>query len=104
RFAVLAKLVIVGCGLLWAGLVRRSITFKSAFLSCSSLLGASVVMDSAGFASLLIGIEMLSLPAFALMGHRAGTTAASEGAFKYLLLSSVATALFLFGIALAYGA
>ena len=103
HFTVLAKLVILGCGLLWSMLLRGRLTFKSAFLSCSSLLGASVVMDSAGFVSLFLGIEMLSLPAFALMVHRAGTTAASEGAFKYLLLSSVASALLLFGIALAYG-
>jgi NADH-quinone oxidoreductase subunit N len=102
-FAVLAKLVIIGCGLLWGVLVRRSLTFKSAFLSCSSLLGASVIADSAGFVSLFIGVEMLSLPAFALMVHRAGNSPASEGAFKYLLLSSVATALLLFGIALTYG-
>jgi NADH-quinone oxidoreductase subunit N len=102
-FAVLAKLVILGCGLLWCLLLRRGITFKAAFLASSSLLGASIVMDSAGFAPLFIGIELLSLPAFALMVHGAGASAASEGAFKYLLLSSVATALLLFGIALAYG-
>ena len=103
-FAVLAKLVILGCGLLWSVLARGGLTFKAAFLCASSLLGASVVMDSAGFISLFIAIEMLSLPAFALMVHGAGSTSASEGAFKYLLLSSVATALLLFGIALAYGA
>jgi NADH-quinone oxidoreductase subunit N len=103
-FSVLAKLVILGCGLLSSVLARPPATYKSAFLSCASLLGAGVVMDSAGFASLFIGIEMLSLPAFALIVHGAGRTAASEGAFKYLLLSSVATALLLFGIAIAYGA
>jgi NADH-quinone oxidoreductase subunit N len=102
-FSVLAKLVILGCGLLASLLPGRRMTFKSALLTSSSLLGACVVMDSAGFMPLFIGIEMVSLPAFALMVHRAGTTAASEGAFKYLLLSSVASALLLFGIALAYG-
>jgi NADH-quinone oxidoreductase subunit N len=103
RFAVLAKLVIVGCGLLSSLLERPRPTLKGAFLSCSSLLGACVTMDSTGFASLFIGLEMLSLPAFALIVHGAGRTTASEGAFKYLLLSSVATALILFGIAIAYG-
>jgi NADH-quinone oxidoreductase subunit N len=33
-----------------------------------------------------------------------GSTAAGEGAFKYLVLSSVASALLLFGVAIAYGA
>jgi NADH:ubiquinone oxidoreductase subunit 2 (subunit N) len=40
RFAVLAKLVIVGCGLLWSTLLRGRVTFKTAFLQvrrCSAL-------------------------------------------------------------------
>ena len=103
RFAVLAKLVLLSCALLWTLLSPVSATFKSGFLVCSSLLGALVVMDSAGFIPLFLGIEMLSLPAFALMVTGTGTTSASEGAFKYLVLSSVASALLLFGIAFAYG-
>ncbi len=73
-------------------------------LLCSCLLGACVMMDSAGFIPLVLGIEMLSLPAFALMVHGAGASVASEGAFKYLLLSSIASALIMFGIAFSYGA
>jgi NADH-quinone oxidoreductase subunit N len=62
------------------------------------------MLDSAGFASLFMGIELLSLPAFALIVHAQGDGVASEGAFKYLVLSSVASALLLFGVSLAYGA
>ena len=104
RYAVLAKLVLAGCTLLWMLLPPVRATFKSGFLACSSLLGAFVVMDSAGFIPLFLGIEMLSLPAFALMVTGAGATSASEAALKYLVLSSVATALLLFGVAFAYGA
>ena len=104
RFALLAKLVIVGSGLAWAFLFSAQATYKSGMLLCSSLLGACVMMDSAGFIPLVLGIEMLSLPAFALMVHGAGATVASEGAFKYLLLSSIASALIMFGIAFSYGA
>jgi NADH-quinone oxidoreductase subunit N len=102
RFALLAKLIILGCGLLWS-LVFPSGTYKAAFLAGSSLLGALVIMDSAGFILLFMGIEMLSLPAFALIVHGAGRGTAAEGAFKYLLLSAVASASMLFGIALGYG-
>jgi NADH-quinone oxidoreductase subunit N len=63
-----------------------------------------LIFGSAGFASLFLGIEMLSLPAFALIVQGQGHTGpASEGAFKYLVLSSVASALLLFGVSLAYG-
>jgi NADH-quinone oxidoreductase subunit N len=104
RFALLARLVILGSGLV-LGLCNRANanSFKQWILLASSLLGALIIMDSAGFASLFMGIEMLSLPAFSLMVCGAGCGRASEGAFKYLLLSSVASALILFGISLAYG-
>lgn len=104
RYAVLAKLVLAGCTLLWSLILPARTTCKSGFLVCASLLGALVVMDSAGFIPLFLGIEMLSLPAFALMVNAAGTGSAGEGALKYLVLSSVASALMLFGIAFAYGA
>jgi NADH-quinone oxidoreductase subunit N len=102
-FGLRAKQVILGCALLLSLVRPVGHTFKSAFLFVSSLLGAMIVLDSTGFISLFMGIEMLSLPAFALIVHDAGSTPASEGAFKYLLLSSVASALLLFGIALSYG-
>ena len=104
RFALLARLTILGCGLV-LGLcsLTTSGTFKFWMLLSSSLLGAMIIMESAGFISMFIGIEMLSLPAFALMVHGCGASSASEGAFKYLLMSSVASALILFGLSLGYG-
>ncbi len=103
RFGLLAKLVLLACGLLWSLVFPRA-TYKSAFLAGSSLLGALVIMDSADFILFFMGIEMLALPAFALIVHGAGRGSAAEGAFKYLLLSAVASASMLFGIALGYGA
>jgi len=95
--------VVLACGLaLAAGFDSRG-GFKFWLLLAAMLLGAMLVMGSAGFASLFIGIELLSLPAFALMVQGQGRTVATEGAFKYLLMSSVGTALLLFGISLAYG-
>ncbi|MDO9075727.1 MAG: proton-conducting transporter membrane subunit [Rubrivivax sp.] len=107
RFALLAKAVVLACGLavaagFAAGFAGRG-AFKFWLLLAAMLLGAGVVMGSAGFATLFIGIELLSLPAFALMVQGQGRTVASEGAFKYLLMSSIGTALLLFGISLAYG-
>ena len=78
RFAVLAKLVIIGSGLAWAFVFSAQATYKSGMLLCSCLLGACVMMDSAGFIPLVLGIEMLSLPAFALMVHGAGASVAAK--------------------------
>ena len=105
RFALIARLVILGCGLiLGVCSLATSSSCKFWMLLASSLLGALTIMDSAGFISMFIGIEMLSLPAFAMMVSGDGVSNSSEGAFKYLVLSSVATALILFGLSLVYGA
>lgn len=102
--AVAGKLVLLLCGLgvaAWFPGDRRG--FKFWILAAGSLLGGLLMLGSQSFATLFIGIELLSLPAFALIVLGQGRSAASEGAFKYLLLSSVASALFLFGASLAYG-
>lgn len=103
RFALLSRLVLLVCGLILGLSFQEPLcSFKARMLLASSLLGGLVMMSSTGFLSLFIGIEMLSLPAFALMVHGCGDTGASEGSFKYLLLSSVASALVLFGASLGY--
>jgi len=106
RFALISKAIIMGCGLI-LGLTALPTSISSHkfwIMVSSSLLGALIIMDSAGFISLFIGIEMLSLPGFALMVHRNSALDASEGSIKYLIMSSVASAFVLFGIALVYGA
>lgn len=104
RLTHAGRIVLLLCGLGLAAGFRDPRSFKFWLLSGSSLLGGMLIVGSAGFASLFIGIELLSLPAFALMVLGAGGTTAAEGAFKYLVLSSVASALLLFGVSLAYGA
>lgn len=103
EFAAIGKAVIAGCGVALGLGFTASRSYKFWTLAAASLLGAMLIFDSAGFASLYIGIELLSLPIFALMVHERGASAAPEGAFKYLVLSSLASALLLFGVSLSYG-
>ena len=103
RLALAGKAVLMGCALALAVGFAHAGGFKFWMLLASTLLGGLVVLGSAGFATLFIGIEMLSLPAFAMMVQGRRHSAAGEAAFKYLLMSSVGTALLLFGIALVYG-
>jgi len=104
RFAEIGRLIIVSCGLiLGISSLATEAGYKYWMLVASSLLGGMIILDSAGFVSLFMGIEILSLPGFALMVLNNGKSSASEGSIKYLLLSSVATALVLFGLSLVYG-
>src|SRR6266699_2862146 len=51
-----------------------------------------------------IGLEMSSISSYILAGYRRDSLKSSESAMKYFLLGSFATAFFLYGIALVYGA
>lgn len=75
-------------------------------LLTTATLGAMVLVSSNHFASLFIGIELLGVSLYVLVAylahHRHGREASLEAGIKYLVLSGVASALLLFGIALTY--
>ncbi len=103
RFSEFGKLVLLLFGLGVALGFPDARGYKFWLLVASSTLGGMLMLGATGFAPLFIGIELLSLPAFALIVQGHGRSAAAEGAFKYLVLSSVASALLLFGVSLSYG-
>lgn len=65
-------------------------------------LGGEVLASAIHFASLFIGIELLSLPLFGLIGYAFCQKRSLEAAIKYTLLSAAASSFLLFGIALIY--
>lgn len=71
-----------------------------------ALLGAITLTASNHFATLIIGLELLGIPVFCLTAYCTADTVTGqrslEAGIKYLVLSAVATALILFGIALLY--
>ena len=70
-------------------------------------LGAVVLAGANHFASLLLGLETLSMSLYGMLAYpvqseRAPNGHALESAVKYLILSAVSTAMILFGVALVY--
>lgn len=65
-------------------------------------LGAVVLACANHMASLFIGIELLSIPLYAMVAYQVKLKSALEAGVKYLVLSAVATAFLLFGMALIY--
>ena len=51
-----------------------------------------------------VGLEMSSIASYVLAGYRRDSLKSGESAMKYFLLGSFATAFFLYGIAMVYGA
>jgi len=65
--------------------------------------GMMMVAHAAGFVSLLIGIETMSLAAYVLTGSWRRSLRSSEGAMKYFLMGALATGFMVYGMALVYG-
>ncbi len=74
------------------------------FLLLCSSTGALVLAASGDLITLVVALEVVSLPAFAMAGLRRGDAGASEAAVKFFLVSVVSTAITLMGVSLLYGA
>ncbi|MCC6817777.1 MAG: NADH-quinone oxidoreductase subunit N [Bacteroidia bacterium] len=68
-----------------------------------SLCGGLVLVSFSNMTMLFLGIEILSIPLFVLVGSDKTKLSSNEAAFKYFLLGAFASAFLLFGIALIYG-
>ena len=76
------------------------------FLILCSLTGALVMAAARDFITMTVGLETLSLPAYALVGfgrRKSGEVTGAEAALKFFLMSVASTAVMLFGISLVYG-
>ncbi|PHS71686.1 MAG: NADH-quinone oxidoreductase subunit N [Cycloclasticus sp.] len=69
-----------------------------------STLGACVLAYATHFASLLLGMELMSVALYALIAYPDKSVLPLEAAVKYLVLSGAASASILFGFALLYAA
>lgn len=67
-------------------------------------VGAMMLAAAGDLLTLFVGLETMSLAVYSMIGMRRGSGRALEGAIKYFLLGSFATALLLYGGALLYGA
>ncbi|MBQ0828762.1 NADH-quinone oxidoreductase subunit N [Streptomyces tagetis] len=74
------------------------------FLLLSSAAGAALLPASRDLATLVVALEVASLPAFALVGLRHGDRRSSEAALKFFLSSVTATAVSLLGVSFVYAA
>jgi NADH-quinone oxidoreductase subunit N len=73
-------------------------------LTCFGAVGMMLMTCSVELLMVFIGLEISSISTYIMAGFRKGQATGSEAAIKYFLLGSFATAFFLYGIALAFGA
>jgi NADH-quinone oxidoreductase subunit N len=66
--------------------------------------GMGVLAGAQELLTAFVGLEMSSIASYVLAGFRRDSLKSGESAMKYFLLGSFATAFFLYGIAMVYGA
>ncbi len=73
-------------------------------LVCFAAVGMLLMSSSPELLVIFIGLEISSISTYIMAGFRKSQAAAGESSIKYFLLGSFATAFFLYGIALTFGA
>lgn len=66
--------------------------------------GALLMIQAIDYLALFIAMELTSFPVYALVGLRRRNTNSSEGVFKYFVSGAIFSAIFLYGVAMIYGA
>ena len=69
-----------------------------------SLTGALCLFSYEHLVMLFLGIEIMSIPLYVLVGSRKDNLLSNEAAFKYFLMGAFSTGVMLMGITLVYGA
>lgn len=72
-------------------------------LALLSLLGMMVLISGADLLTLYLGLELMSLPVYAMVALQRQKARCIEAAMKYFIIGAVASALLLFGLSLLFG-
>jgi NADH-quinone oxidoreductase subunit N len=73
-------------------------------LMLMSGVGAMLMAESAGLIMLFLGLEIMSIALYVMAAYHRRRTQSGEAGFKYFILGSFSSAIFLYGVALVYGA
>lgn len=73
------------------------------YLLLTAALGGMVMVSSADLITLFVGLELLSLSSYVLVGIRRKDLKSNEAAWKYVVLGGVSSAFILYGMSFVYG-
>lgn len=97
-----ALLVVIGS---YSYLEREGIHYSEFYsLVLLSTLGMLCLASTVEFISLFVALELMSLAVYVLVGLRRRDRFSNEAAVKYFVMGGVSAAIFLYGVALVYGA
>ena len=73
-------------------------------LGLFSTIGMMILISDHSLLTIYLGLELMSLPLYAMTAIRRTDSDASEAAMKYFIMGAIASGMLLYGISLVYGA
>lgn len=110
NFAILLKTVVYICGLFCFLYSRQYIREKNIpfnefyVLGLFSILGMMILISANNFLTLFLGLELTSLPIYAMVALKRDSGICSEAGIKFFIIGTMATGLLLYGLSMVYGA
>ncbi len=102
---LISAIVIIGALIVEDYLRREDMLGPEVFVLMLLSASGGVIMASANdLIVLFLGLEILSIALYVLAGSNVGKAESQEAALKYFVLGGFSSAVFLYGIALTYGA
>ncbi|HKJ83218.1 MAG TPA: NADH-quinone oxidoreductase subunit N [Mariprofundaceae bacterium] len=68
-----------------------------------AMLGMMLMVSATSFVTMYLGLELMSLCTYVLVGYQRDVLRSSEAALKYFILGSLASGLLLYGVSYLYG-
>jgi NADH-quinone oxidoreductase subunit N len=88
----------------WLGLAGRRQRAEFHSLALFAVSGMLLLVTAGELITLFLGLELLSFPTYVLCAFRREDIKSNESALKYFVLGSFASSIFLYGVALLWGA
>ena len=110
-FALTMKLIILAASMLILLMGIRTIERDDAIpdkgetftMMLPAVAGALILCSTADLITMFVGLELLGISTYVMIGFRKKSSLASEAAFKYIVIGAVSSAIILFGMSYLYG-
>ena len=83
---------------------RKIVMGEYYLLGLFAILGMMVMASAYSLLTIYLGLELLSLPLYAMVALQKDSLPATEAAMKYFVMGALASGLLLYGISMVYGA
>ncbi len=103
RFARAGTAALSAVWLLWTAARGQGRTREATALALFATLGAMLMSAATDLVTLVLAIELATMPAYVLMGYRRERVEGLEGALKYFLLSLLTSLVMMYGLSFLYG-